>query len=524
MKNFLLMAALGFASITSSTAQTSSGNPLNQSQMGDRESIQTTRSDEKEYWYFMQEADSYAGGTGTEADPYLIETPEQLLRLQNDADGELNGNGVGNDHLKGVYFKQIADIDLSKYYSNGFIIGLNGWFSGNYDGNGYTIKGYKYVADATSAYQDSHIMFSLFGNVQNAVIKNVTIEDYVLDVNVPDAVNSTLTAGQLAAIVNNSQIENCTTTGEIKFNTTGIGITYNMAGVVGLSGLNTVINNCQSNGTIDLNMNYKDNPQLCNYLHASGITAQAETNVKIINCISNMSMQNNANGSSAAGAVVRSSGIAGWTNSNVQILNCGNTGSLSAKGNNAAANTLWVQVAGIGSCILNSTVNNCWNAGNLHSEGHLEGQEPLSILCYWENVTKNNCYYNREAENAVGSGTDKGLAASYMQSEAFVSDLNENLPEGGKEWSYREGDYPTLRVEESTPDANEQIHVSNTTFRLTPEGLEINAEQATEMAIYTMQGIQKTARQIPAGTTSIALAPGIYILQLNGEGHKIVIR
>lgn len=54
--------------------------------------------------------------------------------------------------------------------------------------------------------------------------------------------------------------------------------------------------------------------------------------------------------------------------------------------------------------------------------------------------------------------------------------------------------------------------------------MEINAEQATDMAIYTMQGIQKTARQIPAGTTSIALAPGIYILQLNGEGHKIVIR
>ena len=139
-------------------------------------------------------------------------------------------------------------------------------------------------------------------------------------------------------------------------------------------------------------------------------------------------------------------------------------------------------------------------------------------------MTKDHCYYNREAENAVGSGTDKGLAASYMQSEAFVSDLNENLPEGGMEWAYQEGDYPTLRVEESTPDANEQIHISNTTFRLTPEGVEINAEQATDIAIYTMQGIQQAARQIPAGTTSIALEPGLYILQLNGEGHKIVIR
>ena len=38
-------------------------------------------------------AESYAGGTGTEADPYLIETPQQLARV------------VGYDVLTGLYSK-----------------------------------------------------------------------------------------------------------------------------------------------------------------------------------------------------------------------------------------------------------------------------------------------------------------------------------------------------------------------------------------------------------------------------------
>ena len=69
-----------------------------------------------------------------------------------------------------------------------------------------------------------------------------------------------------------------------------------------------------------------------------------------------------------------------------------------------------------------------------------------------------------------------------------------------------------------------EIQVANTTFRLTQGAVEISTEQPTDITIYTMQGIQKVARRIPAGTASIALEPGLYILQLNGKGYKIVIR
>ncbi len=77
-------------------------------------------------------ANDFAGGFGTEAEPYLVETAEHLSNVRNHLD---------------AHFKQIADIDLSGYAEG------EGWepigryyawndiapFLGTYDGNGYTI-------------------------------------------------------------------------------------------------------------------------------------------------------------------------------------------------------------------------------------------------------------------------------------------------------------------------------------------------------------------------------------------------
>lgn len=56
----------------------------------------------------------FAGGSGTESDPYLIETPEQLMKLaveiENKAVVEAN---FGDGYSKGKYFKQTKDIVLS---------------------------------------------------------------------------------------------------------------------------------------------------------------------------------------------------------------------------------------------------------------------------------------------------------------------------------------------------------------------------------------------------------------------------
>ena len=70
----------------------------------------------------------YTGnGSGTESEPYLIETADQMSEVRN--------------HMEsGTYFKLIADIDLGSYTSWTPIGNDNERFKGNIDGNGFKIK------------------------------------------------------------------------------------------------------------------------------------------------------------------------------------------------------------------------------------------------------------------------------------------------------------------------------------------------------------------------------------------------
>lgn len=85
-------------------------------------------------------ADSYAGGSGTKDDPYLISNDMQLAKLAYDV---FHGSGPSNRVMFGKYFKLTADIDLStaawmpigSWHTN-----HARWFAGKFDGCGHTIK------------------------------------------------------------------------------------------------------------------------------------------------------------------------------------------------------------------------------------------------------------------------------------------------------------------------------------------------------------------------------------------------
>lgn len=104
-------------------------------------------------------AESYAGGTGTEADPYLIETPQQLARmvgydvLTNYTADIINGS-------TGKYYKLTADIYLNDVTASDWYTksGLNEWytgtasrFCGSFDGDGHTIRGLYFASNAAYA-------------------------------------------------------------------------------------------------------------------------------------------------------------------------------------------------------------------------------------------------------------------------------------------------------------------------------------------------------------------------------------
>lgn len=86
-------------------------------------------------------AADFAGGTGTEADPYQIATAEQLAKLSKDV-------SEGNEY-QGIFFEITENIDLSSH--RWIPIGINkwelsgattsNWFEGFIDGNNKTISG-----------------------------------------------------------------------------------------------------------------------------------------------------------------------------------------------------------------------------------------------------------------------------------------------------------------------------------------------------------------------------------------------
>ncbi len=117
-------------------------------------------------------AESYAGGYGTKAFPYLIETAEQLAKLSYDFYhyDELDYNE--RLHFP-VYFVQTADIDLSEH--EWLPIGKQplGWnlvAPIQYDGNGYTIRGL-----TINRSRDSYV--GLFGTVFESTLQNICLVD-----------------------------------------------------------------------------------------------------------------------------------------------------------------------------------------------------------------------------------------------------------------------------------------------------------------------------------------------------------
>ena len=128
-------------------------------------------------------AESYAGGTGTEADPYLIETPQQLARMVG-YDVLTNYTANITNGSTGKYYKLTADIYLNDVTASDWYTGtgLNEWYTGNadsnrfcgsLDGDGHTIRGLYFASDAAYA-----ALFPVIDSYEaDRYFKNIRIAD-----------------------------------------------------------------------------------------------------------------------------------------------------------------------------------------------------------------------------------------------------------------------------------------------------------------------------------------------------------
>ena len=156
---------------------------------------------------FAEETPSFGGGTGTQEDPWLITSQEDLIALAeflNSGNAETfdtEAAGIGNCY--GYYFKQTADIDLTGVSWEP--IGYSGsyYFAGNYNGDGHSIINPVSTGKVDSEGFATAGIFGwvAFGSVENLHVKNANF--------VATGQNNYSYVGGIAGVCYGSSIKNC---------------------------------------------------------------------------------------------------------------------------------------------------------------------------------------------------------------------------------------------------------------------------------------------------------------------------
>jgi hypothetical protein len=170
---------------------------------------------EKSFW--DGKATSWTKGTGTEENPYLIESAENLAWLAQAVNERFDSfNDV--KAYQDTCFKLVIDLDLQRNNLPWNPIGAlhesdNGkyytYFSGSFDGNGHTISNYGLTSNGGWFISDG-IDVGLFASVSDAVISNLTVQNARIHSNRPED-----RCGGIVGRAINSDISNCHFSGTI---------------------------------------------------------------------------------------------------------------------------------------------------------------------------------------------------------------------------------------------------------------------------------------------------------------------
>lgn len=405
-------------------------------------------------------AEDYAGGTGTEDDPYLIATEAQLAKISVEVAG---APGTTANKYKNQFFKLMNDLDLSahrwnpigqyKWLSDGSSI--TNYFCGNFDGNGKTIRGL-YVDEEKDGFAGG-----LFGAVAiyagdkfQLKICNLTIKDAKIYGNRNDGLTNGYNGILASNLMGNSSmgriiVENVHVSGVIEiadeteetsapYSVGGMsgGIDYadfsdcsvdyieikgnvdNSGGFVGVSGTSTYTD-CLVRGTMSGRWATGG---------FVGYAAYGNTYNKFSRCVANVDI---------TAIDWNVGGFCGYSNCNVEFTNC------AAFGNVESKVTGWSpRVSGFVGYInnmdedtylpLNSVLTNCYFGGTLKS-AHSEISPSAIAAVSDETVVIKNCIYDSGKNsnlNAFSDG-DGAVVASYtataLSGDTFLNTLCNQL-------------------------------------------------------------------------------------------------
>ncbi len=358
-----------------------------------RDSEYDTEAFRAEYKMAAADYSPYGGGSGTEADPYLIATKDHLDNVRNNLSA----------HYKMTADIRFSEADFAKggaYYHNG-----SGWqpigtavapFTGSFDGNGHTISGLKINIISTE-----QLFVGLFGHMKDGIIRNLGLldSDIYAESTADYDGNAHCVGGIVGQISDTANITNCYNTG----NVTGKGSLIEVGGIEGgSSSYKTItITDCNNTGRITALSSYSAT--------AAGIAGHlGSERVTVSNCYNQGGIYAESSSYAEAG------GIVGWTMGT--LTGCYNTGTITAKAKNS-------DVGGIVAGGVIITISNCYNGGRLNAVGESEASVGgiIGLSDLWSKFAVTNCF-NTGKLSAVSESSNvySGGVVGYVDNKQLV--------------------------------------------------------------------------------------------------------
>ena len=400
-------------------------------------------------------AESFAGGKGTKDDPYQIATGSQLAYFAKRVNAEEYGEKYAD-----TYFELTEDIDLGgkEWTPVGetvadLIMGGHEYFvfSGNFDGNGYTIKNLT-IGTETSPYSGD--VCGLFGATSG------TIEDVVLENVSINYVGGNHSSGygfrMGGALVGYSMgdIVNCTVIGlDMKAGSDGSYVALNsIGGLVGIQDGDTTVSHSRVSGKIEESTKKGNVGGFVGTL-AKGSSAKY--------CGADVSVEVTGNGRGiAVGGFV---GIGNGTTADETLIeNCYATGNITGAeyaggfvGNISGLNISNCYAKGnvsnsfVGASFMGTdaasnnyygTVKNCYATGlvsDISSSAYAFAMQDTM-----NRSTIQNCYYNIQ-NTAKNTESAASLTIDDMKTDSFLNVLNGS----SNVWTKRNNDTPACGAE-----------------------------------------------------------------------------
>lgn len=341
-------------------------------------------------------AEIWTHGSGTEADPYLIESAENLSWIS-----EMVNNGVTT--YEGVYFKLTTDLNMQNVAWVPIGNSTTNLFCGKFDGDHHFIDN----ISVTGSYSYAGL-FGITGD--NVRIANLGVKSEI-------NINTMCNGGGIVGYINgaNTRIENCYNTGNLSR------LRSSSGGIVGyINGDGTSIENCYNTGSISsisgsfyggivgecnssLTVTDCHNTGNLSGYNAGGIVGKCVSMLTVTNCYN---MGNVSSSFSSEETACYSGGIVAICTSTLIVTNCYSTGDISSSASEKICSSGGI----VASCTSTLIVTNCYSTGDISSGSNRSCYSGGIVASCVSTLTVNDCY-NTGIVSSTTSFTSSGTVS-----------------------------------------------------------------------------------------------------------------